>query len=162
MIDVARLVEAIASGPLPQEPYIAALPMYDWPEVRDSVDALWGQIRDLLRAKGIAAPEHLTRRNGDMPGVDLPPDEFDLATLWRHPNLLLAQTCWGPMEAGLAFHARVVGQDDYTGVEGGEGEFYSSAIVMRVSSLRPPREAPPPLTPPLEGVGDAHGESPSP
>jgi ABC-type phosphate/phosphonate transport system substrate-binding protein len=35
------------------------------------------------------------------------------------------------MEAGLAAHVRVVGQDDYDGVEGGAGEFYSSAIVMR-------------------------------
>jgi hypothetical protein len=40
VIDIARLVEAIASGPLPQEPFIAALPMYDWPEVRAQVDAL--------------------------------------------------------------------------------------------------------------------------
>ncbi len=131
MIDIARLVETVASGPLPQEPYIAALPMYDWPEVRSEVDALWAEIRDAVRARGIAAPEYLTRRNGDMPGAHLPPNEFDLATLWRHPNLLLAQTCWGPMEAGLAAHVRVVGQEDYTGVEGGEGAFYSSAIVMR-------------------------------
>ncbi len=161
MIDIARLVEAIASGPLPREPYIAALPMYDWPEVRAQVDAQWVEIRDALRAKGIAAPEHLTRRNGDMPAyngvsVDLPPDEFDLASLWRHPNLLLAQTCWGPMEMGLAADVRVVGQDDYTGVEGGEGEFYSSAIVMRaVSSLRPLREAPPSV---LSDISPARGE----
>jgi ABC-type phosphate/phosphonate transport system substrate-binding protein len=155
VIDIARLVEAIASGPLPQEPFIAALPMYDWPEVRAQVDALWVEIRDALRASGIAAPEHLTRRNGDMPGVDLPPDEFDLDTLWRHPNLLLAQTCWGPMEAGLAAHVHVVGQDDYSGVEGGEGKFYSSAILMRRSSLRPLREAPPSV---LSDISPSSGE----
>jgi ABC-type phosphate/phosphonate transport system substrate-binding protein len=56
----------------------------------------------------------------------------DLATLWRHPALLLCQTCWGPLKAtGLANHVIVVGQPDYSGVEGGEGPLYSSAIVMR-------------------------------
>ena len=131
MIDVERLVAAILSGPLPPEPFIAALPMYDWPEVRAETDALWVRIRNALRAAGVNAPEALTRRNGDMPGVDLSSDEFDLPTLWRHPNLLLAMTCWGPMELGLATHVRVVGQTNYGGVEGGAGEDYSSAIVMR-------------------------------
>ena len=131
MINIAKLVEAIAAGPLPRAPFIAALPMYDWPEVRGETDALWAEIRDALRARGIAAPECLTRRNGDMPDVDLPPDEFDLPALWRHPNLLVAMTCWGPMELGLRDHVRVVGQSDYAGVAGCEGEYYRSAIVMR-------------------------------
>ena len=47
------------------------------------------------------------------------------------PNLLLAQTCWGPMEQGLAEHVSVVGQPSYDGFEGGQGELYSSAILMR-------------------------------
>lgn len=129
--------------------FVAALPMYDWPEVRDAVDARWAAVRDRLRTAGIDAPERLARRNGDLPPVpggirdavgaaiapdpaSLPPEEFDLATLWRHPSLLLAQTCWGPMEAtGLADHVAVVGQPDYSGVEGGAGELYSSALVMR-------------------------------
>ncbi len=128
---------------------IAALPMYDWPERRAEVDAEWADIRDRLRAHGIDAPDALTRRNADMPAVPggirdaagrtiapdpatLAPDEFDLATLWRHPGLLFAQTCWGPMETtGLAVHVAVIGQPDYSGVEGGAGELYSSAIVMR-------------------------------
>ena len=131
MIDVERLVAAILAGPLPREPFIAALPMYDWPEVRDETDGLWARIRDALRARGVDAPDALTRRNGDMPGVDLPPNEFDLPTMWRHPNLLLAMTCWGPMELGLVEHVRVVGQTNYDGVEGGAGEEYRSAIVMR-------------------------------
>ena len=58
----------------------------------------------------------------------LPPDEFDFQTLWRHPNLLLCQTCWGPMELGLAEHVQVVGQPSYNGFEGGQGQLYSSAI----------------------------------
>ncbi len=152
MINVARLAEAILRGPLPQEPFIAALPMYDWLEARAGVDAQWVIMRDALRARGIAAPEHLTRRNGDMPGVDLPPDEFNLHTLWRHPNLLVAQTCWGPMEAGLAAHVRVVGQDDYSGVEGCEGQKYRSAIVMRREALKDLRSSPSVLQISSEGI----------
>ncbi|MEP7454802.1 PhnD/SsuA/transferrin family substrate-binding protein [Phyllobacterium sp. SB3] len=127
---------------------IAALPMYDWPERRAEVDAQWFKLRDTLRSSGFDAPDYLARRNADMPAVPggikdaagnviapdpatLPPDEFDLPTLWRHPDLLLAQTCWGPMELGLQQHVHVVGQDDYSGVEGGKEAFYSSPIVMR-------------------------------
>lgn len=127
---------------------IAALPMYDWPERRAEVDAQWLVLRERLRAKGFDAPDYLTRRNGDLPPVPggirdasgaviapdpatLPPHELDLPTLWRHPALLLAQTCWGPMELGLAAHVHVAGQDDYSGVAGGDEVFYSSALVMR-------------------------------
>jgi len=128
--------------------FVAALPMYDWPEVRAETDALWARIRDVLRGQGIAAPENLARRNADLPPVpggirdekgniiapdpaSLSPDEFDLNTLWRHPRLLFSQTCWGPMEMGLESHVRVVGQPDYSAFEGGEGEYYSSAILVR-------------------------------
>ncbi len=154
-MDVARIVEAIRSGPLPREPYVAALPMYDWPERRQQVDAQWEVLRDALLDAGIDAPERLARSNADLPGVDLAPDEFDLAVLWQHPNLLFAQTCYGPLALWLK-GVRVVGQEDYAGVEGGEGEFYSSAIVMRrdaVSPLKLLSEAPPPPAPPLKGEG---------
>lgn len=128
--------------------FVAALPMYDWLEVRADTDALWSRIRDTLGAQGIDAPERLARRNADLPPVPggirdaagnriatdpatLPPDELDMQVLWRHPKLIFAQTCWGPMELGLASHVRVVGQPDYSPYEGGEGEHYSSAILMR-------------------------------
>ena len=126
---------------------IAALPMYDWPEVRGEVDAQWAGLRDSFRQKGIDASQSIVRRNGDLPPVPggihdaagkliapdpatLSPDEFDLHRLWLHPALLFAQTCWGPMELGLAKHVQVVGQPSYDAYEGGQGEFYSSALVM--------------------------------
>ena len=131
--------------------FIAALPMYDWPEVRADTDALWSRIRDTLRAQGIDAPERLARRNADLPPVPggirdalgnpvapdpatLPQDELDMHALWRHPKLVFAQTCWGPMELGLSEYVRVVGQPDYSAYEGGAGELYSSAILMRKSA----------------------------
>jgi ABC-type phosphate/phosphonate transport system substrate-binding protein len=127
---------------------IAALPMYDWPELRAETDGLWARLREALCARGVEAPVRLARRNGDLAQVPggirdtiggaiapdpsaLPPDDFDLPVLWRHPALLLAQTCWGPMEFGLADHVQVVGQSSYDGIEGGAGDLYSSAIVMR-------------------------------
>jgi ABC-type phosphate/phosphonate transport system substrate-binding protein len=122
--------------------------MYDWPELRAEIDGLWARLRDALGAQGLDAPERLARRNADLPRTPggirdkageiiapdpatLPPDDFDLPALWRHPSLLLAQTCWGPMEFGLADHVQVVGQTNYDGIEGGAGNLYSSAIVMR-------------------------------
>jgi ABC-type phosphate/phosphonate transport system substrate-binding protein len=128
--------------------FFAALPMYDWPEARAEVDAEWAAIRSRLRAAGIDAPEKLVRRNADMPPVPggirdaagaivapdpatLPPDELDFSTLWHHPKLLFGQTCWGPLELELVSNVRIVGQPDYSAYEGGQGELYSSAILMR-------------------------------
>ena len=135
--------------------FIAALPMYDWPECRAETDAQWAALAGRLRAAGVDAPAQLVRRNADMPAVpggirdaagapiapdpaSLPPDGLDFATLWRHPRLLVAQTCWGPMEAtGLAAHVGVVGQPDYSAFEGGAGPFYSSVILMRRGEAGP-------------------------
>lgn len=127
---------------------VAALPMYDWPEARAEVDAQWARLRDAFRRKGIDAPQTIVRRNGDLPPVPggihdaqgkliapdpatLSPDELDFHKLWLHPALLFAQTCWGPMELGLSKHVQVVGQPSYDACEGGQGELYSSALVMR-------------------------------
>ncbi|MDP3897878.1 MAG: PhnD/SsuA/transferrin family substrate-binding protein [Mesorhizobium sp.] len=146
--------------------FVAALPMYDWAETRAATDAQWARLRDGLRAAGIAAPERLTRRNADLPPVPggisdaaghviapdpatLPPDGFDLPTLWRHPNLLFAQTCWGPLETtDLGSYVQVIGQPDYSDVDGGEGAFYSSAIVMRAHG------GPSPVPSPRAGRGE--------
>ncbi|TGQ69425.1 phosphate ABC transporter substrate-binding protein [Mesorhizobium sp. M00.F.Ca.ET.186.01.1.1] len=139
---------------------VAALPMYDWPEVRGEVDAQWARLRDAFRQRGIDAPETMVRRNGDLPAVPggihgaageliapnpatLPPDELDFHQLWLHPALLFGQTCWGPMELGLSRHVQVVGQPSYDAYEGGQGELYSSALVMRAGEgpvVRPPTD----------------------
>ncbi|UVK36465.1 PhnD/SsuA/transferrin family substrate-binding protein [Mesorhizobium sp. AR10] len=128
--------------------FVAALPMYDWPEVRDEVDAQWARLRDAFRQKGIDAPQTIVRRNGELPPVPggihdaagaliapdpatLPPNELDYHKLWLQPALLFAQTCWGPMELGLSRHVQVIGQPSYDAFEGGQGELYSSALVMR-------------------------------
>lgn len=133
---------------------IAALPMYDWPEARTATDAEWRGLRARLAGAGVDAPEHLVRRNTELPATPggihdgegkviapdpatLPPDELDFPTLWKHPALLFAQTCWGPMEEGLGKHVTVIGQPSYDGIEGGQGEFYSSPILMRRGAAAP-------------------------
>lgn len=142
--------------------FVAALPMYDWPESRAEVDAQWDLLRREFFAIGIDAPERLVRRNGDLPPVPggirdgngavtapdpatLDPDALDLPTLWRHPNLLFAQTCWGPMlQTGLAGDVDVVGQPDYSDVEGGAGTAYSSVIIMAAEMAGDRQTVPPP------------------
>ncbi|MDG4895741.1 PhnD/SsuA/transferrin family substrate-binding protein [Mesorhizobium sp. WSM4976] len=141
--------------------FVAALPMYDWPEARGEVDAQWARLRDAFRQRGIDAPETIVRRNGDLPPVPggildaageviapdpatLPPDELDFHELWLSPVLLFGQTCWGPMELGLARHVQVIAQPNYDAFEGGQGELYSSALVMAA-------DGGPPIASPQDG-----------
>lgn len=102
----------------------AALPMYDWPETRAAVDAAYARLRSLV-------PELPERR-------ERPGDAAALNALWRDPALLLAQTCWGPMRAGLAGHVEILAQPRYDDVPGGRGARYRSAIVMRGGRPCPP------------------------
>jgi ABC-type phosphate/phosphonate transport system substrate-binding protein len=127
--------------------FVAALPMYDWPEMRGEVDAQWARLRDAFRQRGIDAPDAVVRSNRELPAVPggilddvgkpiapdpatQPPDELDFHQLWLSPALLFGQTCWGPMELGLAQHVQVISQPSYDAYEGGQGELYSSALVM--------------------------------
>ena len=139
---------------------IVSLPMYDWPEVRGDVDAQWARLRDAFRQRGVDAPENVVRSNRELPAVPggifddagkliapdpatLPPGEFDFHEFWLSPALLFGQTCWGPMELGLSKQVQVVGQPSYDAYEGGQGELYSSALVMRTGEgpqLRSPAD----------------------
>lgn len=160
-MNVDGIVAAILAQPLPKGPLVAALPMYDWPEERRDVDAQWAPLRDALRARGVDAPEQLARCNADLPAyhgasADLDPHEFDLGALWRHPGLLFAQACYGPIELWAGHAVRVVGQQDYSGVEGGDGALYRSAIVMRAGAYeRDLCEAPPSV---LSDISPTGGE----
>ena len=129
--------------------FIAALPMYDWPETRAATDAEWARFRALLparRHRGAANHRPPQCRNAAVPGgirdgegrviapdpATLPPDELDFRdAVAASRTCCSAQTCWGPMELGLAEHVQVVGQPSYDGFEGGQGQLYSSAILMR-------------------------------
>ena len=141
--------------------FVAALPMYDWPEARGEVDTQWARLRDAFRQRGIDAPDAVVRSNRELPPVPggifddvgkpiapdpatLPPDELDFHELWLSPALLFGQTCWGPMELGLARHVQVIAQPNYDAFEGGQGELYSSALVMSA-------DGGPPVASPTDG-----------
>ena len=100
---------------------IAALPMYDRPELRIHTDALWSAIRDVLRARGLDAPETLTRDR----------DPWDI---WQDPDLLFAQTCGLPFRARLHSHVALVATPDY-GLPGCPPGHYNSVILARTPKM---------------------------
>ncbi|WP_394688023.1 phosphate/phosphite/phosphonate ABC transporter substrate-binding protein [Hoeflea sp.] len=101
-------------------PGVAALPMYDWPEVRDATDALWSAIHAALIEEGIDAPAGLAR-NGD-------PED-----LWTHPDLVLSQTCGFPYANGLSGKVALIGTPAYK-LDGARPGHYFSVLVTRRSN----------------------------
>lgn len=101
---------------------IAALPMYDWPEVAGATDRLWATIRDELRREGVAAPGRLSRDIGLMEG-------------WTHPKLVLGQACGLPFVRDLAGRVVLIGALDY-GLPGCPPGWYRSAVVVRADDPR--------------------------
>ncbi|OYU18574.1 MAG: hypothetical protein CFE34_09900 [Rhodobacteraceae bacterium PARR1] len=102
---------------------IAALPMYDRPELTGATDRYWALIRDGLRAQGIAAPNAL--RRGDA----------ELMPQWLMPDLLVSQTCGFPYRARLHGKVRLVGTPDF-GVEGCPPGYYRSVLIARADDPR--------------------------
>ncbi len=110
---------------------IAGLPMYDWPEVADALDALWRRVGAALRTRGVDAPEALSH--------PADPDE-----LWRDPRLVLGQVCsLNPVRDGLG-ETEVVGTLAYEPPPGlprcAPGDYYS-VVVCRAADA-PAQKAP--------------------
>lgn len=101
---------------------VAALPMYDWPEVAAATDALWSAIRGRLADAGVPAPATLTRDRG-------------LTEVWTDPALVLGQTCGLPLVQTLAGRVAVVGALDY-GLPGCAPGWYRSVVVARADDPR--------------------------
>jgi ABC-type phosphate/phosphonate transport system substrate-binding protein len=100
---------------------IAALPMYDRPELRTETDALWAAIRDALHDRGIDAPAALTR-------------DRDLWEIWQSPDLILAQTCGLPYRSRLRDRVTLVATPDHALPACPPGH-YCSVILARDASL---------------------------
>ena len=99
---------------------VAGLPMYDWPEVHDAVDALWAAIAQRLRGAGLGAPERLWRYA----------DGTTLNDLWTDPELLIGQACGLPVVTALRGRVEVLGSLDH-GIDGCELGDYRSVLVCR-------------------------------
>lgn len=102
---------------------IASLGMYDFGPAVAANDRLWAGIRDALRARGIAAPEALTRGEGAY------------WPAWEAPDLVLSQTCGYPFRAHLHGRVAYVGTPDY-GVAGCPPGYYRSVFVVRADDPR--------------------------
>jgi len=100
---------------------VAGMAMYDWPEVRRHVDALWSRVASELRDRGIPAPDDLSR-----------PDNME--KVWRDPAMIIGQVCAiNPVRDGLG-ETDVLGTICYApppGLPDTEPGIYYSAIVAR-------------------------------
>ena len=103
--------------------------MYDWPETAADTDRFWQAFSDGFSLEALRA-DMLRRPGGENSADDL----------WRDPDLLLGQTCWGPLYAGLSASVRVLAQPDYSAFEGGRGVFYRSAIVGKGAAQAVPEK----------------------
>ncbi len=97
---------------------VAALAMYDLPELRAATDSWWSAIARALRAEGF----------GDVPAT------LDrtrpVHAIWRDPELLLTQTCGYPLMHGFADALTAVAVPTYA-AEGCAAGRYRSAFVVR-------------------------------
>jgi ABC-type phosphate/phosphonate transport system substrate-binding protein len=102
---------------------IASLGMYDRVETAAANDRLWANIRDGLRAEGVAAPDVLTR------------GEHAYWNTWTSPDLVFSQTCGFPFRAKLHGHVTLIGTPDY-GLPGCPPGYYTSVYVARQTDAR--------------------------
>jgi ABC-type phosphate/phosphonate transport system substrate-binding protein len=101
--------------------WIAALPMYDFRELRDAHDRFWGALARRLREGGIAGvPGQLIRR-------------LSHREAWSHPGLLFGQACEYPVSKSFHGHLRILATPRYR-APGCDGSTYRSAIVVRAEA----------------------------
>jgi ABC-type phosphate/phosphonate transport system substrate-binding protein len=97
---------------------IAALPMYDFPELREAHDQLWAALAQRLEAAGIVpVPRQLTR-------------SLNHRATWMHPGLLFGQACEYPLSKSFRKQLRLIATPSYS-APGCVDSFYRSAIVVR-------------------------------
>ena len=106
---------------------IATFAMYDWPEQSDHWDVFWTILRNELTARGIAAPERLSRGGN----VD---------AYWTAPDLVVGQTCGLPYRARLHDNVTLIGALDH-GLPGCPPGYYNSVVIMRADDARGHRAA---------------------
>ncbi|MEP3346147.1 MAG: PhnD/SsuA/transferrin family substrate-binding protein [Litoreibacter sp.] len=96
---------------------VASLMMYHRPELIKAHQSYWELVRQHLAHLGIEAPKTLSQDR----------DEF---WVWKHPQLLLSQTCGMPYRLWLHDQVSLVGTPDYDLKDCPAG-YYRSALVVR-------------------------------
>lgn len=117
---------------------IASLGMYDRAETAAANDRFWAAIRDGLRARGVAAPETLTRGNGAY------------WPAWESSELVFSQTCGYPFRSRLHDRVTLIATPDY-GLPGCPPGHYQSIFVARTDDPRA-------LVPDFDGAALAFNE----
>jgi ABC-type phosphate/phosphonate transport system substrate-binding protein len=91
---------------------IAALQMYDWPEVRTATDLWWKAIADCL-------------------AIDMPLSRpSDFTAPWTRDDLIFAQTCGYPFTHALKGRVKLVATPQYA-ADGCDGPRYCSLVFAR-------------------------------
>lgn len=91
---------------------IAALQMYDWPEIREATDEFWAGLADRLGWQfGLSRPDDFTRP-------------------WFSDDLVFAQTCGYPFTHALKGQVKLVATPHYA-ADGCDGPSYRSIIFAR-------------------------------
>lgn len=101
---------------------IANLMMYQRPQLIGPHDRFWKLIRKYLSEVGIDSPENLSQ-------------DAEAFYVWKHPELILSQTCGMPFRTWLHNRVNLVGTPDY-GLESCPAGYYRSAIVVRAREDR--------------------------
>lgn len=96
---------------------IAALPMYDWPELEEAHETYWQALRKSLTNYDFPAPQAMHRGTPD-------------GELWQQRGLLLSQTCGLPLVRGLDKFVDVIGTPAYD-INCGAGYYYSVIVVRQ-------------------------------
>lgn len=113
--------------------------MYDWPEAQADNAAFWQAVRrrlyTRLERQAKAGLPHTLPANL--------PDKLETLTAitldahWQQPDLLLSQSCWGPLKAGYLAYLEPVAQPCYSQFEGGREMMYRSALIARTGTTAP-------------------------
>ncbi len=101
----------------------ASYPMYDLPQMQQSLQAWWSAVRSQLMKQGITAPETLSQ-----------PQE-DLFEYWLRPDLLLSQTCGFPLVSHLQSQVKLIGTPVFS-AQGCEGPNYCSFYIVQADDQR--------------------------
>jgi len=101
---------------------IANLMMYQRPELVEAHAHFWALIHKNLSDAGMDSPETLSQDA----------EEF---FVWKHPDLVLSQTCGMPYRTWLHDKVQLVGTPDY-GLDSCPAGYYRSAIIVRADDPR--------------------------
>ena len=99
---------------------VAALPMYDLPELKPINDAFWRAIAERLEDAGLRPPASLTRT-------------ADYHATWRNPELLLGQACGYPIIKQLKSAVQIVATPIY-GSPGCQGFEHCSFFIVNAKA----------------------------